>query len=109
MVVLCITIKLSSTPFVKMLQAATVMVISDWREVIVASNRDILNRSLISYVFDNTPVFKTNHRKVSVCTVFLGESTCKLRDFSSRPSSSCDVPGCMIFHVKSVVMSIVLT
>ena len=81
---LCITIKLSSTLFVKVLQAASVVVISDWKEIIVASNGDILNRSLISCMFDNTPMFKANHIKVSVCTVFLGESICKLHGFSSR-------------------------
>lgn len=87
-VVLCIKIKLASTPFVKFLQAASVVVISDWKEIIIAFNRAILNRSLISYMFDNTPMLKANQRKVSICTVFLGESICKLHGFSSRPSSS---------------------
>lgn len=85
MAVLCITIKLSSTPFVKVLQTASVVVISDWKEIIIASNRDILNRSLISYMFDNT---KANHRRASVCTVFLCESICELHGFSSRLSYS---------------------
>lgn len=83
----CITIKLSSTPFVKVLLAASVVVISDWEEIITASKRD-LNRSLISYMFDSTPVFKGNHGRVSLCTFFLHGSICKLLGFSSCPSCS---------------------